>query len=131
MEPSEFDEWLAGLRRWDDEAVRKLVALAEPKLSQVVRGRLEGGGLMRIAGTEDICQSVFLRFLNHANTGDFTLESFDQLLKLLTTMAVNRVRDLGREQGAAARRGTTGGLRAGGGAFEPADRASTPSQHVA
>jgi DNA-directed RNA polymerase specialized sigma24 family protein len=134
MEPAEFDEFLAALRQWNEGAVRRLVLLAEPKLSQVIRARLQGSNLNRVADTDDICQSVFFRFLNHARAGEFTLESFEQLQKLLTTMALNRVRDLGRKGGAAARNplgGASGREGRGAGASQVADEASSPSQHVA
>src|SRR5262245_26175988 len=67
MDPADFGNFLAALRRWDDRAVQELVLLAEPKLSQVVRARIEAGGLHRLADTDDVCQSVFFRFLHHAH----------------------------------------------------------------
>lgn len=131
MDAPRIEEFVADLRRWDEQAVRRLVALLEPGLARMVRIRLGEAGLNRVADTEDVCQSVFVRFLNHANAGDFTITSFEQLRNLLTTMAVNRVRDLRRKGGAAARGGGPDAAPEVAGAFEPADDSSTPSQHMA
>jgi hypothetical protein len=68
MDPAEFEEFLAALRQWNDGAVRRLVLLAEPKLSQVIRARLQGSNLNRVADPDDICQSVFFRFLNSSRS---------------------------------------------------------------
>jgi RNA polymerase sigma factor (sigma-70 family) len=134
MDQQEFEAFLVALRRWDEPAVRKLVQLAEPGIKQMIQARLKSSGLARVADADDVSQSVFFRFLNHAHAGDFTLETLEQLQKLRTTMALNRLRDLGRK-GRAAPRGRLGdpsGLEGrADAATQVKDEGSTPSQHVA
>lgn len=101
-----FEKFLAALRKGDEKAVEELVRLCEPQLRRIARTRLAEGHLRREADSMDIVQSVLTSFLHHAAAGDFLIETPDQLLRLLRTMALNRLRDLARKGGAAARKRT-------------------------
>lgn len=101
-----FEKFLAALRKGDAKAVEELVRLCEPQLRRIARARLTEGHLRREADSMDIVQSVLTSFLHHAAAGDFLIETPDQLLRLLRTMALNRLRDLARKGGAAARQRT-------------------------
>ena len=133
MEPKEFGEFLAAIRRGDEHAWRSLVEFAEPSVKQAVNTRLKHSPLQRVADVDDIAQSAFFRFHKHALIGDYTIESFAQLQSLLNTIALNRLRDLGRKGGAATHGGLPGRKRLGEG-VSAADFAmyagSTPSQHL-
>ncbi len=63
----------------------------EPTIRRFVRVRLTDPALRRQLDSVDICQSVMADFFTRAALGQFELESPDQLVKLLATMARNRV----------------------------------------
>lgn len=94
-----FEKFLAALRKGDEKAVGELIRICEPQLRRIARARLAEGNLRRQADSMDIVQSVLTSFLRHAAAGDFAIETPDQLLKLLRTMALNRLRDLARKGG--------------------------------
>jgi RNA polymerase sigma-70 factor (ECF subfamily) len=98
-----FLELLERVRARDQQAAADLVRLYEPELRRIVRVRLGGAHLRRLMDSVDICQSVFSNFFVRASAGQFELSSAEQLLKLLVTMACNRVNDLYRKQQAARR----------------------------
>ena len=134
MDRKEFGSFLAAIRHGDEQAWRNLVLLAGPAVKEAVGARLKHSRLRQVAEVDDIAQSAFFRFHNHALLGDFTLETFEQLQSLLTTIALNRLRDLGRKGGAAAREGRDVDRKLGNGLVPSAEVAgdvSTPSQHVA
>ena len=98
-----FLELLERVRARDQQAAADLVRLYEPELRRIVRVRLGGAHLRRLMDSVDICQSVFSNFFVRASAGQFELATAEQLLKLLVTMACNRVNDLYRKQQAARR----------------------------
>jgi RNA polymerase sigma-70 factor (ECF subfamily) len=79
------------VRAGDEQAAAQLVQQYEPAIRLAVRVRLTDAHLRRLFDSMDVCQSVLAKFFVRAASGDFELERADQLLKLLTTMARNRL----------------------------------------
>jgi RNA polymerase sigma-70 factor (ECF subfamily) len=102
-EESSFVELIDRVRSGDEIAARELVERYEPHIRRVVRARLTDRRLRRQIDTVDICQSVLGDFFVRAALGQFDLSCPEQLLKLLATIARNRVVEEARKQHAAVR----------------------------
>lgn len=94
----DFRALLARARSGDDEAARRLVAQFEPEVRRHVRMHLTNPRLQRVFDSLDICQSVMANFFVRIAAGQFEVERPEQLRKLLTTMARNRLRDHWRSE---------------------------------
>jgi RNA polymerase sigma-70 factor (ECF subfamily) len=92
-EAAGFAEFVRRLRDGDEDAARELFRLYEPAIRRVVRLRLRDPKLRRVIDSGDICQSVFASFFVRAAVGGYDLESPDQLLRLLATIARNKLAD--------------------------------------
>jgi RNA polymerase sigma-70 factor (ECF subfamily) len=68
----------------------------EPVLRRMIRVRLVDSRLRRLFDASDICQSVLASFFVRAALGQYDLHKPDDLLKLLATMARNKVVDKAR-----------------------------------
>lgn len=90
-EPS-FRDLIDRVRAGDAQAETELVRRYEPIIQMVIRRRLTDSHLRRILDSLDICQSVFLNFFPRAALGQYDIDTEEQLLKLLVTMALNRLR---------------------------------------
>jgi RNA polymerase sigma-70 factor (ECF subfamily) len=86
-----FAEFLRRLRDRDEHAARELVLRYEPAIRRAVRLRLRDPRLRRVIESGDICQAVFASFFVRTAQGEYNLESPDQLLRLLATMARNKL----------------------------------------
>ena len=86
-----FAELLRRVRSGDERAAAELVARYGPAIRRAVRVRLRDPSLQRLIESVDICQSVFASFFVRAALGQYDLESPDQLLKLLATIARNKL----------------------------------------
>ena len=86
-----FHELLKRVRAGDQEAAAEVVRQYEPEIRRVVRMRLTDPRMRRVLDSMDICQSVMANFFVRAAAGQFDLDTPDQLLKLLATMAKNRL----------------------------------------
>jgi RNA polymerase sigma-70 factor (ECF subfamily) len=96
-----FLELVRRVRDGDQVACAELLRRYEPAIRVAVRGRLTDAGLRRLLDSMDICQSVLANFFVRATAGEFELEKPEQLIRLLATMARNRVTDHAlREQAA-------------------------------
>jgi RNA polymerase sigma factor (sigma-70 family) len=100
-------ELLRRIRDGDSDAATEFVQRYEPAIRRSVRLRL-GGRMASIFDSVDVSQSVFGSFFLRIAGGQFKLETPDEVLKLLATMARRRVayqvrrqttqkRDMGRE----------------------------------
>ena len=92
-EPTSFTEFLRRIRAGDQQAAAELVRRYEPLIRRVVRQRLEDQRLCRLFDSMDVCQSVLASFFVRAALGQYELRNPDDLLKLLATMARNKVVD--------------------------------------
>jgi len=129
-EDRRFGDLLKRVRARDEAAAAELVRLYEPEVRRIARVRLGTAGLRQLLDSTDICQSVLANFFVRAAAGQFDLDNPRQLLKLLATMACNKVRDQARRRNAA-RRGD-GRAAAGGEALAAvADPRAGPVRQLA
>jgi RNA polymerase sigma-70 factor (ECF subfamily) len=121
---------LVRIRAGDQQAAAALVRRFEPALRRAVRFRLRDRQLRRLLDSADVCQAVLLRFFVRVAAGDYELDTPEQVLKLLTTLARNQVVNEALHQQAGKRdcRRLVGAAVQEGEAVAPG---SSPSQHVA
>jgi RNA polymerase sigma-70 factor (ECF subfamily) len=108
-----------------------LIRTFEPEIRRAVRIRLTDPRLGRLLDSMDICQSVLANFFMRAAAGQFDLKRPEQLLKLLVTMARNKLRDQARRQRAERRDQRRLDYRQTAALEAVADGAASPSQIVA
>jgi RNA polymerase sigma factor (sigma-70 family) len=89
-EPS-FQDLIQRVRARDEQAAAELVRLYEPTIRMAIRVRLSDPALRRLLDSVDICQSVLANFFVRAASGQFELDTADQLVKMLVTMARNKL----------------------------------------
>src|SRR5437660_1180896 len=95
---SSFQELIRRMRAGDQRAAEELLEEYGPTLQRAVQRRLTDSRLGRVLDPADIYQSVMGSFFAHAVEGRYQLDQPDQLVKLLTTMARNKVADQVRRQ---------------------------------
>ena len=98
VEAPTFEELIRRVRAGDQEAATVLVRRYEPAIRRAVRFRLADARLGTLLDSMDICQSVLASFFVRVATGQFQLETPEQLLKLLTVMARNKLTSQARRQ---------------------------------
>jgi RNA polymerase sigma-70 factor (ECF subfamily) len=126
-----FADLIARVRRGEEDAAAELVRTYEPEIRRAIRIRLTDPRLGRLLDSMDICQSVLANFFVRVAAGQFDLHEPVQLLKLLVTMARNKLRDQARKY-QAGRRDNRRNLAGGPQALEAvADAHASPSQIVA
>ena len=97
-ELEEFDDLMQRVHAGDAEAAAELVTRFEPEIRREVRIRLTDSQLRRVVDSIDICQSVLGNFFVRAALGQFNIEHPNQLFRLLTTMARNKIIDRHRSE---------------------------------
>ncbi|NBO92029.1 MAG: sigma-70 family RNA polymerase sigma factor [Planctomycetia bacterium] len=102
MEES-FRELIGRIRKGDELAAAELVRRYEPVIRRAVRFRLTDARLRRTCDSMDVCQSVLASFFVRAALGQYDLDTPEQLLRLLTTMARNKLLNQSRQEYAARR----------------------------
>jgi RNA polymerase sigma-70 factor (ECF subfamily) len=93
-----IDELIQRIRAGDQDAAAELVKRYEPAIRRAVRFRLADARLGSLFDSMDICQSVLGSFFIRAAGGQYDLSTPEQLLKLLTTMARNKLISEARKQ---------------------------------
>lgn len=91
VEQSRFSELITRVRNRDEEAARELAAHYQDAIRRAIRIQLRDAGMRRVLDSMDICQSVLASFFVRTALGQYDLESPDQLLRLLTTIARNKL----------------------------------------
>jgi RNA polymerase sigma factor (sigma-70 family) len=91
MDGPTFSGFIRRVRSGDERAAAELVERYGPAIRRAVRVRLRDPGLQRLIDSVDICQSVFASFFVRTALGQYDLDHPDQLLKLLTTIARNKL----------------------------------------
>lgn len=86
-----FADFMQRIRAGDSQAAGELVHLYEPEIRRMVRLRLRDPRLRRNFDSMDVCQSVLASFFVRASLGQYELDRPEQLLKLLVTMARNKL----------------------------------------
>jgi RNA polymerase sigma-70 factor (ECF subfamily) len=111
-----FEELIRRVRAGDPGAAAELVRNYEPAIRRAVRFRLADARLGSLLESMDICQSVLASFFVRVATGQYELETPEQLLRLLTAMARNKLTSQARKQHALRRdsRRVSGGDEAAG-----------------
>jgi RNA polymerase sigma-70 factor (ECF subfamily) len=98
-----FEELIRRVRTRDEAAAADLVRRYESAIRVAVRVRLTDRALRRTFDSMDVCQSVLANFFMRASSGQFEIDRPEQLLKLLVTMARNKVINHARQERAARR----------------------------
>jgi RNA polymerase sigma-70 factor (ECF subfamily) len=93
-----FEELIRRVRAWDQEAATELVRRYEPAIRRAVRFRLADAQLGNLLDSMDLCQSVLRSFFVRAASGQYSLETPEQVLSLLTAMARNKLTSQARKQ---------------------------------
>jgi RNA polymerase sigma factor (sigma-70 family) len=96
VDGSSFEDFIRRIRAGDEHAAHELVERYGPAMRRAVRVRLRDPRLRRLVESVDICQSVFGSFFPRAALGQYDIESPDQLLRLLFTMARNKLANQAR-----------------------------------
>jgi DNA-directed RNA polymerase specialized sigma24 family protein len=117
-----FHDLIRRVRGGDQDAALTLVRRYEPAVRRAVRVRLVDNRLRRGLDSMDICQSVLASFFVRAAAGQYDLDRPEDLLKLLTTMARNKLADAARGQAT----GRRGGGRVAAGGLEGCDALPEP-----
>ncbi len=126
----EFSDLIRRVRRGDPSAAEELVREYEPEIRREVRLRLTDPSLRQTVDSMDICQSVWCNFFVRISLGQFDLVRPEQFVRLLITIARNKVIDRHRREQARGGRKVQLPSNAQSGS-EPADDASGPSTIVA
>jgi RNA polymerase sigma factor (sigma-70 family) len=102
-EAEAFRDLIQRVRGGDEDAATEIVRRYEATIRIAVRVRLDQSDLRRLLDSMDICQSVLANFFVRAASGQFELETPEQLVKLLVTMARNKLLTHAEQQRAARR----------------------------
>jgi RNA polymerase sigma-70 factor (ECF subfamily) len=97
-----FATLLRRVRAGDARAAEDLIRQFEPEIRRAVRLRLTDPRycrLHRVLDSADICQSVLGSFFVRAALGQYDLAGPEDLVRLLTTMARNKLIDQARRPG--------------------------------
>src|SRR5688572_25140475 len=86
-----FTDFIRRIRAGDDQAAEELVRHYEPLIRREVRLRIEDERLNRAFDSMDVCQSVLASFFVRAATGEYDLDEPQHLVRLLVTMARNKL----------------------------------------
>src|SRR5262249_19119170 len=97
-EKSSFRDLILRTRAGDQDAAAELVRRYEPTIRRAVRFRLSDARLGRVLESMDVCQSVLASFFVRAAAGQFELDQPEQLLRLLVTMARNKLASQARQE---------------------------------
>src|SRR5262245_32343764 len=126
MAENAFEELVERVRAGDQAAAEELVRRYESKIRRVVRVKLDSR-LQRHFDSMDVCQSVLASFFVRAALGQYELETPEQVLKLLSAMARNKLVNAVHKQG----RGRRDYRRVETGNVDQASPAPTPSRQLA
>jgi RNA polymerase sigma-70 factor (ECF subfamily) len=125
-----FTDFIRRIRAGDESAAAELVREYESLIRREVRLNLADQNLRRAFDSMDVCQSVLASFFVRTAAGQYDLERPEQLVRLLVTMARNKLVSAAR----AHRRQRRDHRRAAGGAellHEVAAGDPTPSEVLA
>lgn len=91
-----FADLVAQVRKGDQAAAAALVREYEPFIRRAARNRLRTSQLRRVLDSVDVSQSVLASLFDRTAKGQYTLQSAEQLERLLVTMVRNKVADVWR-----------------------------------
>ncbi len=87
----EFDSFIQRIRAGDESAAEELVKLYEPIIRREVRMHLVDSRMHRVFDSTDFTQSVMASFFFRACEGQYELQQPSDLVRLLVTMARNKL----------------------------------------
>jgi RNA polymerase sigma-70 factor (ECF subfamily) len=125
-----FADLIRRVRDGEGDAATELVNRYEPAIRRIVRVHLRDPRLRRVLDSMDVCQSVMASFFVRANLGQYDLDTPDQLLRLLATIARNKVTNQAHKY-RASRRDYRREQALGAGEILLADPNPDPSRQVA
>jgi RNA polymerase sigma-70 factor (ECF subfamily) len=131
VDPEAFDGLLARLRAGDEAAARELVTRYEPLVRREVRLNLRDRRLGRMFDSMDVAQSVFATFFVRAAAGEFDLAGPPDLVRLLVTVARNKLASAARKAYAEKRDVRRHAAPDSGVLDRVSEEVPTPSHHVA
>lgn len=126
----DFSEFIARIRRGDQRAAADLVARYEPVIRREIRMQLDDQKLVRAFDSMDICQSVLASFFVRTAAGQYQIESGAQLVRLLVSMARNKLVSAARRELMQKRDVRRRAAPAAGGIESVADKRPTPAEEV-
>jgi RNA polymerase sigma-70 factor (ECF subfamily) len=94
----DFADFMRRIRAGDEQAAAELVRRYEPLIRREVRLHLEDRRLERLFDSMDVCQSVLGSFFLRVAAGQYDLEQPEQLVRLLVSMARNKLASAARGQ---------------------------------
>jgi RNA polymerase sigma-70 factor (ECF subfamily) len=97
-EAAQFADLIRRVRAGEGEAAAELVRRYEPAIRSVVRVHLRDPRLRRVLDSTDVCQSVLATFFVRANLGQYELDTPQNLLRLLATIARHKVTNQAHKQ---------------------------------
>lgn len=86
-----FTELIDRVRSRDEAAAAELVKRYESAIRRVVRIHLRDARMRRLLDSSDICQSVLASFFVRTALGQYDLETPEQMLRLLTAIARDKL----------------------------------------
>lgn len=99
MSPEDpFADFVRRIRTGDEGAAAELVRRYESLVRREVRMKLRDRDLRRRFDSMDVCQSVLASFFVRTTAGQYDLERPDQLVKLLVSMARNKLVSAARRE---------------------------------
>ena len=119
------------VRSGDEQAAAELVRQFEPLIRREVRYQLRDRRLYRLFDSMDICQSVLASFFVRTAAGQYDLDNQEQLVKLLVSMAQNKLASAARKQYRQRRDSRRVEAGVGGELDNACDRSPSPSDLVA
>jgi len=123
-----FDEMMARVRSGDPATAAELVRKYEPAIRAAVRGRMADQRLRRLFDSTDVCQTVLATFFARMALGQYRLDTPEDLVKLLVSIARNKL----LKQVARHRRARRDYRRSGDpGPVDPAAAMPDPARQVA
>ena len=93
-----FVEFFRRIRHGDEQAAVEFVRRYEPLIRREVRLGISDRRLNRAFDSIDVCQSVLASFFVRAATGQYDVESPEELVKLLMSIARNKLASLARRE---------------------------------
>lgn len=88
---AQFRELIHRVRNRDEDAARELTLRYEKAIRRVVRIHLRDARMRTMMDSMDVCQSVLASFFVRTVLGQYELETPEQLINLLTTIARNKL----------------------------------------
>lgn len=105
MSETAIKDLLLRVRNGDPDAAEEIVRTYEPEVRRAIRVRMTDARLRKLVDSIDICQSVLAGFFVRTAAGQYDIQTPEELLRLLITMARNRIVDWARRSNAERRDG--------------------------